>query len=53
MQYSPRRHRLRGRGRALRQAVVALPYHWDTNPGMIRQGPHAVARILGDGPSAT
>ena len=28
---------LRGRGWALYQAVSALPYYWDTNPGMIRQ----------------
>jgi len=27
---------LRGRGWALYQAVMALPYYWDTNPGMIR-----------------
>jgi aminoglycoside phosphotransferase (APT) family kinase protein len=28
---------LRGRGWALYQAVMALPYYWHTNPGMIRQ----------------
>src|SRR2546421_8405602 len=28
---------LRGRGWALAQAAMALPYYWDTNPGMIRQ----------------
>jgi len=40
---------LRGRGWALCQAVVALPYYWDTNPGMIRQASHALAQVLGDG----
>jgi aminoglycoside phosphotransferase (APT) family kinase protein len=40
---------LRGRGWALRQAVVALPYYWDTNPGMVRQASHALAQILADG----
>ncbi len=39
---------LRGRGWALSQAVVALPYYWDTNPGMVRQASHAVAQVLAD-----
>ena len=39
---------LRGRGWALFQAVVALPYYWDTNPGMARQASHAVAQVLAD-----
>jgi aminoglycoside phosphotransferase (APT) family kinase protein len=39
---------LRGRGWALRQAVMALPYYWDTNPGMIRQASHALAQVLAD-----
>ena len=39
---------LRGRGWALFQAVVALPYYWDTNPGMIRQASHALAQVLGE-----
>ena len=39
---------LRGRGWALCQAVVALPYYWDTNPGMIRQASQAVAQVLAD-----
>jgi aminoglycoside phosphotransferase (APT) family kinase protein len=42
---------LRGRGWALFQAVVALPYYWDTNPGMIRQASHALAQVLGDAES--
>lgn len=40
---------LRGRGWALAQAVVALPYYWNTNPGMIRQASHALAQVLADG----
>jgi aminoglycoside phosphotransferase (APT) family kinase protein len=39
---------LRGRGWALAQAVAALPYYWDTNPGMIRQAAHALAEVLAD-----
>jgi aminoglycoside phosphotransferase (APT) family kinase protein len=37
---------LRGRGWALYQAVSALPYYWDTNPGMIRQASHGLAQVL-------
>jgi len=40
---------LRGRGWALYQAVLALPYYWDTNPGMIRQASHALEQLLADG----
>ena len=40
---------LRGRGWALFQAVVALPYYWDTNPGMVRQASNALAQVLADG----
>jgi aminoglycoside phosphotransferase (APT) family kinase protein len=39
---------LRGRGWALFQAVMALPYYWHTNPGMVRQASHALAEVLGD-----
>jgi aminoglycoside phosphotransferase (APT) family kinase protein len=39
---------LRGRGWALFQAVMALPYYWDTNPGMVRQASHAVTQVLAD-----
>ncbi len=39
---------LRGRGWALWQAVIALPYYWDTNPGMVRQASHALAEVLAD-----
>jgi aminoglycoside phosphotransferase (APT) family kinase protein len=38
----------RGRGWSLCQAVMALPYYWDTNPGMIRQASHALAEVLAD-----
>ncbi len=39
---------LRGRGWALAQAVWALPYYRDTNPGIIRQASHALAQVLAD-----
>ncbi len=39
---------LRGRGWALAQAVWALPYYWDTNPGIVRQASHALAQVLGE-----
>jgi len=42
---------LRGRGWALRQAVVALPYYWDTNLGMVRQASRALAQVLADSPA--
>ncbi|MGH3066918.1 MAG: aminoglycoside phosphotransferase family protein [Gaiellaceae bacterium] len=42
---------LRGRGWALSQAVMALLYYWDTNPGMVRQAAHALAEVLDDGRS--
>ncbi len=38
---------LRGRSWAL-QAVSALAYYWDTNPGMIRQAFHAMEQVLAD-----
>jgi aminoglycoside phosphotransferase (APT) family kinase protein len=38
----------RGRGWALYQAVSALAYYWDTNPGMIRQASHALMEVLAD-----
>ena len=39
---------LRGRGWALLQAVNALPYYWDTNPGMVRQASQALDEVLAD-----
>jgi aminoglycoside phosphotransferase (APT) family kinase protein len=42
---------LRGRGWALSQAVTALAYYRDTNPGMIRQASHALAEVLADSPA--
>ncbi len=36
----------RGRGWALAQAVNALPYYWDTNPGIVRQAQHALEQLL-------
>jgi aminoglycoside phosphotransferase (APT) family kinase protein len=38
---------LRGRGWALLQAVIALPYYWETNPGMVRETSHALREVLG------
>ena len=43
---------LRGRGWALCQAVSALPYYWETNPGMIRQASRALAQLLTDDDAA-
>ena len=40
--------RLRGRGWVLCQALVALPYYWETNPGIVRQARHALAEALDD-----
>jgi aminoglycoside phosphotransferase (APT) family kinase protein len=40
--------RLRGRGWALSQALMALPYYWETNPGIVRQALHAVDLVLGE-----
>ncbi|MFP5371544.1 MAG: phosphotransferase, partial [Actinomycetes bacterium] len=39
---------LRGRGWALAQAVLALSYYWETNPGIVRQALHALSEVLGD-----
>lgn len=39
---------LRGRGWALGQAVVALPYYWDSNPGIVHQAERALAQVLAD-----
>ncbi len=39
---------LRGRGWVLRQVVMALPYYWDTNPGIVRQASHALRQVLAD-----
>jgi aminoglycoside phosphotransferase (APT) family kinase protein len=37
---------LRGRGWSLAQAVIALPYYWDTNPGIVRQARRSIAAVL-------
>lgn len=39
---------LRGRGWALAQAVNALPYYWDSNPGIVRQASYALEQVLAD-----
>jgi aminoglycoside phosphotransferase (APT) family kinase protein len=36
----------RGRGWALAQAVIALPYYRDTNPTMAATARHAIAEVL-------
>ena len=40
--------RLRGRGWTLAQAVNALAYYWETNPGMVAQTSRALAEVLAD-----
>jgi hypothetical protein len=40
--------RLRGRGWALSQALIALPYYGDTNPGIVAQAQRAVALVLSE-----
>jgi len=39
---------LRGRGWALAQALMALPYYWDSNPGLVRQAWSALQNMLSD-----
>jgi aminoglycoside phosphotransferase (APT) family kinase protein len=39
---------LRGRGWAIYQAVMALPYYRETNPGMVRQATHALEEVIAD-----
>lgn len=39
---------LRGRGWALAQALIALPYYWDSNPGIVRQASKALAQVLAE-----
>ncbi len=36
---------LRGRGWSAVQAVMALPYYWDTNPGIVRQSWRVLASL--------
>ncbi len=40
--------RLRGRGWALSQALIALPYYWHTNPSIVAQALHALDLVLAD-----
>jgi len=39
---------LRGRGWALAQAVIALPYYRETNPGMTASARHTLGQVLAD-----
>ncbi|MBX3576777.1 MAG: aminoglycoside phosphotransferase family protein [Rhizobiaceae bacterium] len=38
----------RGRARALAQALVQLPYYWDTNPPLAANARHVVAEIVAE-----
>ena len=40
---------LRGRGRTLSQALIALPYYRNTNPAMARNARHVIRTVLGEG----
>jgi aminoglycoside phosphotransferase (APT) family kinase protein len=40
---------IRGRGRTLSQALIALPYYRETNPAMARTARHAIRAVLEDG----
>jgi aminoglycoside phosphotransferase (APT) family kinase protein len=40
--------RLRGRGWALSQALIALPYYWNTNAGIVRQALNTLDLVLSD-----
>ncbi len=39
---------IRGQGWALRQALMALPYYWDTNPTMVAMSQHIIAELLSE-----
>ncbi|MEU3669931.1 aminoglycoside phosphotransferase family protein [Streptomyces virginiae] len=40
---------IRGRGRTLSQAVIALPYYRTTNPAMARNARHVIREVLAEG----
>lgn len=40
---------IRGRGRTLSQALIALPYYRRTNPAMARNARHVIRAVLGEG----
>ncbi|WP_184921165.1 aminoglycoside phosphotransferase family protein [Kitasatospora gansuensis] len=40
---------IRGRGRTLSQAVIALPYYRTTNPAMARNARHVIRAVLDEG----
>lgn len=40
--------RQRARGWALSQALIALPYYWRTNPGMVRLAQHTLGELARD-----
>ncbi|MGR4880108.1 aminoglycoside phosphotransferase family protein [Streptomyces sp. LARHCF249] len=39
---------IRGRGRTLSQALIALPHHRTTNPAMARNARHVIRTVLGE-----
>jgi hypothetical protein len=39
---------MRGRGWVIYQTTLALPYYWDTNPGIVSQAQHALDEVLAD-----
>ncbi|MFF4961836.1 aminoglycoside phosphotransferase family protein [Streptomyces sp. NPDC001222] len=39
---------IRGRGRTLSQALIALPYYRETNPSMARNARHVIGAVLGE-----
>lgn len=39
---------IRGRGRALSQALIALPYYRETNPAMARNARHTIRAVLAE-----
>lgn len=39
---------IRGRGRTLSQALIALPYYRSTNPAMARNARHVIRTVLGE-----
>jgi len=40
---------IRGRGRTLSQALIALPYYRRTNPAMAHNARHVIRAVLGEG----
>ncbi|MEU3878190.1 phosphotransferase, partial [Streptomyces sp. NPDC029704] len=43
---------VRGRGRTLSQALIALPYYRRTNPAMARNARHVIREVLAEAEAA-